>query len=209
MQSRDEFLKGIKDALADRVARRCSNPDCQAITSGPQTDPSRATNIGVAAHITAAAEGGPRYDSSLSAEQRSAAENGIWLCQNCAALIDRDTTRFTVELLRGWKSVAEDRARYSMGKAFQPATETESQRKMKKILAMKGAMVTLRWLNAPEHSRLNGRFSSEAEIMVKDCDEDRLFFHVPGSGTNGTLPLEKVMIGYDDQRQRDALECKA
>jgi hypothetical protein len=47
-------------------------------------------NIGVAAHITAASVGGPRYDASLKPKQRAAIENGIWLCQNCGTMIDRD-----------------------------------------------------------------------------------------------------------------------
>jgi hypothetical protein len=35
---------------------------------------------GIAAHIAAAAFGGPRYDATLTATQRSAAANGIWVC---------------------------------------------------------------------------------------------------------------------------------
>jgi hypothetical protein len=64
-------------------------------------------NLGVGAHITAASPGGPRYDPSLTPEQRASAENGIWLCQNDGKLIDNDVTRFTVELLKSWKAQAE------------------------------------------------------------------------------------------------------
>jgi len=32
-----------------RVANRCSNPECRAVTGGPQTDPGKAVNLGVAA----------------------------------------------------------------------------------------------------------------------------------------------------------------
>ena len=64
-------------------------------------------SIGVAAHITAAAPGGPRFDPSLNAEERQSLQNAIWLCQNCAKLIDNDTTRFAVEVLRQWKAQAE------------------------------------------------------------------------------------------------------
>src|SRR4051812_16178668 len=41
---------------------RCSNPACRKPTSGPLEDPAKAINIGVAAHITAAAPDGPRYN---------------------------------------------------------------------------------------------------------------------------------------------------
>jgi hypothetical protein len=64
-------------------------------------------SIGVAAHITAAAPGGPRYDSTFSAAQRKSAENGIWLCANCARLIDSDSAKYTVALLHEWKNRAE------------------------------------------------------------------------------------------------------
>jgi ribosomal protein L37AE/L43A len=47
-------------------------------------------NIGVAAHISGAAPGGPRYDASMSSEARKSINNGIWLCANCARLVDGD-----------------------------------------------------------------------------------------------------------------------
>jgi len=36
--NRDDFSNLIKKTLAARVGHRCSNPDCQAHTSGPQAD---------------------------------------------------------------------------------------------------------------------------------------------------------------------------
>jgi hypothetical protein len=104
---RDDFSAAVKDLLAKRVGFRCSNPACRQSTAGPQADPAKAVNLGVGAHITAASPGGPRYDPSLTPEQRASAENGIWLCQNDGKLIDNDVTRFTVELLKSWKAQAE------------------------------------------------------------------------------------------------------
>ena len=103
----DDFSQTTKDTLAKRVGFRCSQPDCRATTSGPHSDPTRVVNVGVACHITAASEGGPRYDAALTSEQRKSVENGIWLCQTHGKLIDNDTTKFTVGLLRGWKQVTE------------------------------------------------------------------------------------------------------
>jgi hypothetical protein len=74
---RDDFPAGVKEELAKRGGYLCSNPGCRQTTSGPQSTPSGTVNIGVAAHITAASPGGPRYDSSLSSEQRASAENGL------------------------------------------------------------------------------------------------------------------------------------
>jgi hypothetical protein len=67
-------------------------------------------NVGVASHITAAASGGPRYDSNLSSEQRRHQSNGIWLCQTHGKLVDSDSGHFTIEGLRGWKRLAEERS---------------------------------------------------------------------------------------------------
>jgi hypothetical protein len=113
---RDDFAEEVKRTLAARVGNRCSRPGCCALTSGPQDDPTKALNVGVAAHITAAAQGGPRYDPLLSSGERCRADNGIWLCQTCAKLVDNDTSQFPVDLLRAWKTIAEHDARTTIGK---------------------------------------------------------------------------------------------
>ena len=60
VKSRDDFPKRVIDTLAKRVGFRCSNPNCLTpLTSGPHSDPARSVNMGVAAHITAAAPMGP------------------------------------------------------------------------------------------------------------------------------------------------------
>lgn len=104
---RHDFLQKTIDTLAKRVGTRCSNPACRKLTTGPGVEPSRVVNIGVAAHITAASSGGPRYDPGLSPEERRAPENGIWLCQNCAKLVDSDPDRYSTTLLVQWKDRAE------------------------------------------------------------------------------------------------------
>src|SRR5713226_2092949 len=114
---RDDFTREVKLALAHRVGLRCSHPDCQAPTSGPQDDPAKAVNIGVAAHITAAAPDGPRYDAALTPEERQGITNGLWLCQNHAKLVDNDPAHYPVDLLRAWKILAEHRAHERVGKA--------------------------------------------------------------------------------------------
>lgn len=108
---RDEFDKKTSEILAKRVGFRCSNPDCRRLTSGPRKDPAQAVNVGVASHITAASPGGPRFDPALAQKQRRSANNGIWLCQTHAKLIDNDPQLYTVELLLEWKRDAEERAR--------------------------------------------------------------------------------------------------
>ena len=111
---RDDFDEKTKQILARRVGYRCSNPNCRKPTSGPQEDPAKTISIGVAAHITAASPGGPRFDPTLSSGERKSPGNGIWLCQNCAKLIDSDEKRYSVSLLQEWKKLSEQAALLDM-----------------------------------------------------------------------------------------------
>lgn len=76
---RDDFSKPTIDGLAKRPGLLCSNPDCRQSTVGAYETDTKSTSIGIAAHITAASEGGPRYSSELSVDQRSDIKNAIWL----------------------------------------------------------------------------------------------------------------------------------
>lgn len=104
---RDDFSEETKRIIAGRVGYRCCFPGCAQETIGPNTEMEKRTSLGEAAHITAAAPGGARYDSSITSEQRKSAENGIWMCRIHAKLIDADATKYPVELLRKWKADAE------------------------------------------------------------------------------------------------------
>lgn len=114
VMSRDDFTLEIKDTLARRVGMQCSNPNCRQPTSGPQEDPAKSINVGVAAHITAASKGGPRFDSLLSKNDRRSIENAIWLCQICAKLVDNDPLLYTRDLLLEWKRLSEEAARLAI-----------------------------------------------------------------------------------------------
>lgn len=111
---RDEFPKAVKETLAKRVGQHCSNPGCRKSTVGPHNHPDMSVNVGVAAHITSAADGGPRYDPALTPKQRSAIGNAIWLCQTCAKLIDSDSSRYTVDMICEWKKQAESLVRQNI-----------------------------------------------------------------------------------------------
>jgi hypothetical protein len=104
-QSRDDFPKPVADALGKRAAFICSNPDCRVLTLAPsEVDETKFLYIGKAAHICAASEGGPRYSAQMSPEERKSASNGVFLCSNCAEMIDKNNgVDFSVERLRRWK----------------------------------------------------------------------------------------------------------
>ena len=104
---RDDFSGAVKEELAKRAGSRCSNPTCRQPTAGPRVQSTGTVNLGVAAHITAAAMHGPRYDPTLTTKERKATSNGIWLCQTCQKLIDSDVIAYPESLLRDWKDIAE------------------------------------------------------------------------------------------------------
>lgn len=208
MRSRDEFPADIKRTLANRAGNVCSNPECRALTSGPQLDPEKSLNVGVAAHITAASEGGPRFNPVLTPVDRSSAENGIWLCQNCAKLVDNDSIRYPDKLLRDWKSAAEHRALNHIGKTISTGVESEVEKKRRLILVHKGERITLRHLNSGRAAILNGRVRGEAEVTLVDCDDFTVTYKSSGD-TFVPLPLSAVEPSVDYQKNgRFALEVR-
>lgn len=107
-----DFSDRTRTDLCLRVGCKCSNPDCGKATAGPLYGSFAAFLNGQAAHISAAAPGGPRFDAAITDEARRSADNGIWLCNNCAKLIDRDGPEilYPAQTLRDWKKLAEDAA---------------------------------------------------------------------------------------------------
>lgn len=103
-KTRNDFSARTKLDLALRASYVCSS--CKLSTVGPSDEaPDAVTMIGVAAHICAAAPGpgARRYDPTMTPEERSHIDNGIWLCASCGVLIDRDEKRFTADDLRRMK----------------------------------------------------------------------------------------------------------
>lgn len=118
--TRDEFSRSTKNALALRAGYVCSVEGCGRSTVGPSDEgPAAVTQIGVAAHICAAAPGpgARRYDPAMTPEQRASIENGIWLCAGCATMIDRDAVTFPAERLRKLKLRHEESRRLGPSRA--------------------------------------------------------------------------------------------
>jgi hypothetical protein len=207
---RDDFTEEVKRLLANRVGNICSSPYCNALTSGPQIDSSKALNVGVAAHITSAAPDGPRYDPSLSPEQRRHPDNGIWLCQTCAKLIDNDEIQFPETVLRAWKVVAEHRALISIGKTATgnsaPVLESESQRKYRAIKPWIGKTVKLSQMSTGNAVNMIGPVRGSADTEVLDCTEFYVKIGKTGSGGwSRAISLSNIEISSDE---RDRLELQ-
>lgn len=103
--NRDDFSHATKNRLAKHARYICSNPSCRKLTSAPTSDDAKEVNIGVAAHICAAAPGAGarRYRADMTSQQRSSEANGIWVCQDCAKAIDSADPIFIEAFLHDWK----------------------------------------------------------------------------------------------------------
>lgn len=118
---RDDFTLETKIQLAKRVSYHCSFPGCGSLTIGPSDESEKSTSsVGTACHISAASDGkgARRYDANLSSEQRKHISNGIWMCDKHGKLIDTDESRFSTELLKTWKELAENVASLMLQKGY-------------------------------------------------------------------------------------------
>ncbi|MDD5328134.1 MAG: hypothetical protein PHY02_10040 [Phycisphaerae bacterium] len=125
MSNRDEFPATAIKALQMRAAFICSNPECRCLTiASSKENETDYIYIGHASHITAASKSGPRYDPSLTSEQRKDISNAIFLCASCAAMIDKNQgADFTAEQLKTWKKNHEFWVRENLNKNTGVITE--------------------------------------------------------------------------------------
>ena len=70
-RNRGDFTQATVLRIAKRAGWLCSFPNCHKPTVGATADDDdKFISIGTAAHICAAASGGPRYDAAMSPEER-------------------------------------------------------------------------------------------------------------------------------------------
>lgn len=90
-KNRDDFTERTKLQLAKRAGWLCSDPSCRRETIGANSDGDGEINLGIAAHICAAAPEGPRYDDTMTPDQRKSPDNGIWMCELHGRAVDART----------------------------------------------------------------------------------------------------------------------
>lgn len=123
---RDNFSHKTVEQLKQRAAFICANPKCKKMTVGPSSEADdKVIYFGRAAHICGAAENGPRYDSAMSSEERSNINNAIYLCSNCADMVDDNNgLDFSKKDLEIWRSDHENWVRESLNKKVWEESET-------------------------------------------------------------------------------------
>ncbi len=201
--NRDDFSQATKDRLAKQARYHCCNPSCRKLTSAPTSDGSKEMNIGVAAHICAAAPGvgARRYRADMTPDQRKSHDNGIWLCQDCAKAIDSDDPIFTEEFLHSWKQKhSEDMWRSVINKLSfgptMPPTVSEISARFQKAAAADLAVFrrTPKWpgTNVALTLTLKVRHVDEALSTRALADavttlDDLILVAAPGMGKTTTL----------------------
>jgi hypothetical protein len=195
---RDEFSQKVLDVLAKRVGVRCSNPGCRKLTTGPRSDPSRIVCIGVGAHITAASPRGKRYDPSVTSEQRTSEDNGIWLCQNDAKLVDNDDVRYTVAVLREWKRQAEAAALAELEGTSERRPEDAAELELSVGGVPVGGNVPVRTSRKGyDSSGYCDRHEYELVVTVRNLGDERLDgYHVDAEFPAGALEHPKKHAAY-------------
>jgi hypothetical protein len=161
--------------------------------------------LGRAAHITAAASGGPRYDIRLTPPERKSANNGIWLCATCANLIDADEAAFPEQQIRDWKRNAQKRARLELvlahaqsGPGAPFGVEDIADAMAQVTEAARVRLETLRriatWPRHPIPLNLNlvedhttHSLDAESLTAILDTFDDAALIAAPGTGKTTTM----------------------
>lgn len=170
--ARDNFTPATKSALARNVHFRCVYPGCPLVThaSTPHGDN---VNLGQAAHISAAAQGGPRFDDELTSAQRRAYENGAWLCANHAKLVDDDPLSFPCETIRGWQRIMEESARAAVYGAPMNANFDFSEICSKLELFLKACRkATFSVYREPKYIQVSRECVTAMQELIRQCPKD-------------------------------------
>lgn len=202
-KNRDDFSQATVRRLAKNARYHCSNPSCRKLTSAPTSDGKNDVNIGVAAHICAAASGpgARRYREDMTPEQRKSEQNGIWLCQDCAKAIDSADPIFSESFLQSWKKKhVDDMWRSVIEKvAFgptMPPTVVEISARLQRVAAADLAVFrrTPKWpgTNVPlmltlKVKHLDEALSTRALANAVTTLDDLILVAGPGMGKTTTL----------------------
>jgi hypothetical protein len=134
----------------------------------------------------------------MSKGARKSAANGIWLCQNCAKLIDNDPEKFTVDLLQHWKRAVEREAEQAIQAGRprksepKPSEQKSKDHNLSKIVFRDGAKI-------PDQTMLKLTFEGRAGRMTADLQlpgqsKPTRFRHLPFKNEVLELPVPLVFL---------------
>lgn len=174
MTSRDDFTQSVKNALAKRAAFICAKPDCKVMTLAPSiTDEEKFQYCGKAAHITAASKGGPHYDETLTPNERASINNAIFLCSNCADLVDKNQgIDYPAATLRDWKAQHDNWVLANLNKRI---VDQASVHEIKSVITGGKSFPLIWFLSGPFNFDADGKWHQiQVELMLECKGEHAL-----------------------------------
>jgi hypothetical protein len=118
--------------------------------------------------------------------------------------VDNDTSQFPESLLRAWKTGAEHRASYSIGKSPPLIGEPESQKKLRAILPWKGKHITLAQMSTGNAVMMIGPVRGYAAVMLMDCNE--FFITIGTNDSSRSISIENIAVSFDNAANRLELQ---
>jgi hypothetical protein len=196
-KGRDNFSAQVSEILKKRAAFICSAPDCKVMTIAPSgNNPEQFQYIGVCAHITAAIENGPRYDPTYSKTKRSSCENGIFLCNNCAAKIDKNKGNdYSVDLLKKWKLDHEKWVVEHLNKSLLKSSEQYLTSSINQIGGITANVVNIRSLKPEKINKANDHDENLFKIADNILNEElllKVISRLQGDESIMYLNVEKI-----------------
>ncbi|GHG18432.1 ABC-three component system protein [Streptomyces hydrogenans] len=117
--ARDPVPKAQEKIVIQRSGDRCAYPSCGiALSIDAKAAEDLHKAVGKVAHIRAASAKGPRYDVTMTSEQRGSADNLIYLCGPHHDVIDTQLNYHTVEFLQDIKKKHERTVARAMSHAM-------------------------------------------------------------------------------------------
>lgn len=145
----------------------CANPECRRPLSEEQTDSDLPVIIGDIAHITGRRKTSPRYDPTMSDEDRNGYDNLILLCKICHAKIDKQPNKYPAKMLQQMKRASFEQFNHWIKRETQSVTFTELESVMKYIMSGQAVDNTSFGLVAPADKIHKNGLSAEVGGLIK------------------------------------------
>lgn len=158
------YCRPDREVLWGLAAGRCAYPGCTQVCVKEATEHDPTVPVGIAAHIIAHSDTGPRGDPDFPEAARGRYENLILLCPTHHAIVDKQPYTFTSDELRQWKADLEAWVRESLAAAISAVGFAELE------------VVTEAILSAPERASSDFAVTDPREKMAHNDLTERVHF---------------------------------